>query len=109
MSSTLPSLPFSPEEMGTGGEPELSETQRLLGMTEPGKRPEKTKVTIYSPSEGKVESYTLGPDGTRIESDEGDSARTSRRPGPSPRRSRIEAPRGRGGTGRRAGFRSRWA
>jgi quercetin dioxygenase-like cupin family protein len=66
-------LPFSPEEMGLGGEEvELSETQRLLGMTEPGVRPEKTKVTIYSPSEGKVESYMLDRDGNRVEIPEGE-------------------------------------
>jgi len=63
-------LPFSPDEMGLGEEGEgLSETQRLLGMTEPGVRPEKTKVTIYSPSEGKVESYLLDKDGNRIPDD----------------------------------------
>ena len=65
-------LPFSPEDMGMG-EGELTETQRLLGMTEPGVRPKETKVTIYSPSEGKVESYTLGADGRRIENDEGEA------------------------------------
>jgi uncharacterized cupin superfamily protein len=60
-------LPFSQELGLEGGEQELTETQRLLGMTEPGVLPKETKVTIYSPSEGKVESYTLGPDGRRIE------------------------------------------
>jgi uncharacterized cupin superfamily protein len=66
-------LPFSPEELGMGEEGgELSETQRLLGMTEPGVRPEKTKVTIYSPSEGKVESYLLDRDGNKIEGSERD-------------------------------------
>jgi hypothetical protein len=68
-------FPFSPDELGLGGEAgELSDTQRLLGMTEPGVPPEKTKVTIYSPSEGKVESYTLGRDGKRIEDEAGEPA-----------------------------------
>jgi quercetin dioxygenase-like cupin family protein len=75
-------LPFSPEEMGLGEEGELSETQRLLGMTEPGVRPEKTKVTIYSPSEGKVESYMLDQDGNRIEG--GDEAEPEAEAAPEP-------------------------
>ena len=61
-------LPFSPEELGLD-EDELTETQRLLGMTAPGVRPEKTKVTIYSPSEGKVETYMMDKDGNRIPHD----------------------------------------
>jgi quercetin dioxygenase-like cupin family protein len=64
----LEGVPFSREELGVDDEgPELTETQRLLGMTEPGVMPKETKVTIYSPSEGKVESYTLGPDGRRVD------------------------------------------
>jgi hypothetical protein len=70
--SNLPeNFPFTLEELGMaeGGEPqqELTETQRLLGMTEPGVPPEEVKVTIYTPGEGKVEEYTMGQDGTRID------------------------------------------
>jgi uncharacterized cupin superfamily protein len=53
-------FPFTLEELGmtAGGEErpqELSETQRLLGMTEPGVPPREVKTTIYTPGEGKVE------------------------------------------------------
>ena len=79
-------FPFSLEDLGMAGEaaqqPELSETQRLLGMTEPGKPPEKVKVTIYTPSEGTVESYTLGKDGKRIE--EGDEVEEQAESAPEP-------------------------
>ena len=47
-------FPFSLEELGMGGEDapqELSMTQRLIGMTEPGKPPENVEVTIYTPGE----------------------------------------------------------
>jgi uncharacterized cupin superfamily protein len=50
-------FPFSLEELGIGGEEapqELSMTQRLIGMTEPGKPPENVEVTIYTPGEEPV-------------------------------------------------------
>ena len=55
-------FPFTLEELGMAdGEdqeaPELTETQRLLGMTEPGVLPREVKTTIYTPGENKVEEF----------------------------------------------------
>jgi hypothetical protein len=55
-------FPFTLEELGmAGGEnqepPELTETQRLLGMTAPGVLPREVKTTIYTPGEDKIEEF----------------------------------------------------
>jgi uncharacterized cupin superfamily protein len=66
--SNLPEgFPFTLEELGMagGGEDqpqELSETQRLLGMTEPGVPPREVKTIIYTPGEGKVEEFVTRHD-----------------------------------------------
>ena len=91
-------FPFTLDELGMGGESEepreLSMTQRLIGMTDPNKPPENVEVKIYTPGEEPVDRDHQ-PDA------EAAGGRTGRRG--------IASTRGRGGTGRRAGFRSRWA
>jgi uncharacterized cupin superfamily protein len=72
-------FPFSLEELGLEAEEppqELSMTQRLIGMTEPGKPPENIEVTIYTPGEEPVREV-INP--TKPEDD--DQADPEARPG----------------------------
>jgi quercetin dioxygenase-like cupin family protein len=72
-------FPFTLEELGmAGGESEeaseLTETQRLLGMTAPGVPPREVKTTIYTPGENKVEEFVTYHDAPETSGDEAGAA-----------------------------------
>ena len=86
--------------------PELTETQRLLGMTEPGVLPREVKTTIYTPGEDKVEEFVTYRDDAPEEPDPGSSLPRRRRgagEAPAPRRPGRESPARVGSGSRHAG------
>jgi hypothetical protein len=66
--SNLPEdFPFSLEELGMAeagsGERELTRTEQLIGMTEPGKPPESVEVRVSEPGTGR---WLVGPAGGEL-------------------------------------------